>query len=176
MNENNVLDAWIMVEHLSEGDISMTDQSIIHWDEDAGRNCCFFKKGISPQETDQDIVNGYKFSFALCFDKNLKLNSKMTFVSASYFIRKLKKLPDEKAFSSFEEELRKKTEELFECEETENYPAHFNTAIATVLRKNNVEIKNCRMRVVENLETGATNLHSFFVDDLQKAKKVIRRN
>lgn len=52
------------------------------------------------------------------------------------------------------------------------YEAHFNEAITSVLQKNNITIKNCRMKAVLNLETDATNLHSFFVGDLEKAKSI----
>lgn len=31
---------------------------------------------------------------------------------------------------------------------------------------------NAAMQILDNIETEATNLHSFFIDDLEKAKKI----
>ena len=40
------------------------------------------------------------------------------------------------------------------------------------LLQHEVDIINCRMKILGNIETEATNLHSFFIDDLEKAKKI----
>ena len=47
---------------------------------------------------------------------------------------------------------------------------HFN------LSSTQQEITNCRMKALLNLETDATNLHSFFIEDLQKAKTIQTNN
>ena len=50
--------------------------------------------------------------------------------------------------------------------------AKFNAAMQKELLRHEVDIINCRMKILENIETEATNLHSFFIDDLEKAKKI----
>ncbi len=47
----------------------------------------------------------------------------------------------------------------------------FNAAMQNELLRHGVDIINCRMQILDNIETEATNLHSFFIDDLEKAKK-----
>lgn len=132
----------------------------------------FLRKEYRLSPTEQEIKVGDKFSFALYFDKELKLNSEMTFLTESYYIRKYKKIPREVEFSSFEVEYKKKFEELFECPVDVVYREHFNKAITSILAENNIETKNCRMKALLNVETDATNLHSFFVGDLEKAKTI----
>lgn len=109
-----------------------------------------------------EIEVGDKFSFALYFDKELKVNSDMTFLTESYYIKEYKKIPRETEFLSFEDDIKRKYEEIFDCPADMDYPTHFNNAIKSILNENDIEIGNCRMKVVENLETDATNLHSFF--------------
>ena len=102
----NILEAWIMVEHLSEGDIKLNDNLLkkleIPKDRDyysllneeiQGQNLSNDKGGIvlyfntypfstviqllrekyNLSETDDEVSVGDKFSFALYFDKELKL-------------------------------------------------------------------------------------------------------
>lgn len=208
--KDNILESWIMVEHLSEGDINLKDKSIITFGELEDSNYYdlltgeiqkkkmkkhqkggivvyfdifsfneiidFLRKQYNLSSTEQEITVGDKFSFALYFDKELKLNSELTFLTESYYIRKYKKIPREAEFSAFEEEYIKKFQESFECSEDVNYREHFNKVIASIIEKNNIVIKNCRMKVLLNLETDATNLHSFFVGDLEKAKTIQTNN
>lgn len=204
--KNDVLESWIMVEHLSEGDINLKDKSIITLSNLEDENyyalfmCEIQKKKIKKYQKGgiviyfnifpfteiiyflsdrfhlsvekSEIEVGDKFSFALYFDKKLKVNSDMTFLTESYYIKEYKKIPREAEFLSFEDDIKKKYEEIFDCPADMDYPTHFNNAIKSILKENNIEISNCRMKVVENLETDATNLHSFFVADLEKAKCV----
>lgn len=120
----------------------------------------------------EEVTYGHKFSFALYFNKSLRFNGGMTFLTESYYIRKYRKIPRQAEFSAFDSALKKQFEEIFRCPEDADYEAHFNKAITSVLRKNNIDIKNCRMQAVFNLETDATNQHSFFVGDLEKAKTI----
>ena len=57
--------------------------------------------GLEP--TDEDIRLGYKFSFALYFDRNLNFLENMTFFTESAYIRYFKKVPYENEFREFEE-------------------------------------------------------------------------
>lgn len=204
--KNDVLESWIMVEHLSEGEINLNDKTMITLsnlkDENyynlfireiqkknmkkyqQGGIVIFFdifsfkeiidylREEYNLLETEEDIKVGNKFSFALYFDKELKIHSEMTFLTESFYIRKYRKIPREAEFSSFEQDYRKKFDEKFECPVEVDYVDHFNNAIKLIIENNSIDINNCRMKVVENLETDATNLHSFFVGDLEKAKTI----
>ena len=100
----------------------------------------------------------------------------MTFLTESYYIRNKRRIPRENEFMAFEAEKRKEFEELFECSEDDDYIIHFNRMISLILKKYNILIENCRIQVLKNIETDATNLHSFFIADLEKAKKIHRES
>lgn len=205
-NKKNILESWIMVEHLSEGDISLKERGNVTLNElqddnyyrlmektmrksSAGK---YEKRGIvvyfdifpfaevidflrnkyNLPEPEEKVKVGNKFSFALCFDKNLKLNSELTFLTESYYIRKYREIPTESQFFKFEERYRKRFQEMFDYSDEETYEEHFNTTMASIMMKHKVDTKNCRMKVLRNLETEAANMHSFFVRDLQNAKKI----
>lgn len=205
-NKNDILESWIMVEHLSEGDINLNNKAIMTfnrlWQQDyyAALLDEMNKSGVGKYKnsgiviyfdifpfrevidylrekyklkpTEQEIALGNKFSFALYFDKELNFISEMTFLTESYYIRNKRRIPKENEFMEFEVEKRKEFEELFECLEDVNYITHFNSMISLILKKNNILIENCRMQALKNIETDATNLHSFFITDLEKAKKI----
>lgn len=209
-SKNKILEAWIMVEHLSEGNINLQDKTVktlgglqeenyykllkeeiqksrfksyrqfgivVYFDVFSFNEVIKFlreKYHLSP--SGEEISIGDKFSFALYFDKELKLNGEMTFFTESYYIRNYKKVPKEIEFTSFEEENKKYIEELFECTEDVDYEKYFNKAINKLLKKYIVDIKQCRMKVLSNMETDAANLHSFFVRDLEKAKSIKTSN
>ena len=139
--KSDVLESWIMVEHLSEGDINLNDKSIITLSNLGDENYYdlfireiqkkkmkkyqqggivvffdifsfkeiidFLRKEYNLLETEEDIKVGNKFSFALYFDKELKIHSEMTFLTESFYIRKYRKIPRESEFLSFEQEYRK---------------------------------------------------------------------
>ena len=135
--KKNILEAWIMVEHLSEGDINSEDKHLkkissyiddyytLFKNEILGKtsssdknggivlyfNIFQFKNVISLlreqfklDESDEDIKLGDKFSFAVYFDKELKLSDNVAFFTESYYILKNKKVPKEKEFLEYEEE------------------------------------------------------------------------
>lgn len=206
--KENILDAWIMVEHLSEGDINVRDQSLKMFEnlekEDyytllsnqikkkkfnqyqKGGIVLYFeifkfeevvsvlRKKYHLEPTDEDIRIGDKFSFALCFDKNLNLCDEMTFLTISAYIRWHKEIVSRNVFREYEWKFKLMISQLFE--EEEDKKSGFNKAIRELLKRYNVEIQNCRMQIVNNIETDATNLHSFFVADLEKAKLIRTEN
>ncbi len=211
MNQKEkILESWIMVEHLSEGDINLRDTKLLTFQ--YLKNDDFydlFKKNIkylnlNPYQkggivvyfdifkftevinflrdkfnlpvSNQEITLGNKFSFALYFDKDLKLSSDMAFLTESSYIRNFHTIPSEKEFKEFEEDFSKKIQEIFDCPEDKPYKEWFNKAILNILQTNKIDLNNCRMKSLKNLETDATNLHSFFVNDLQKAKSVQSKN
>ncbi len=121
------------------------------------------------ESTDEDIRFGDKFSFALYFDKNLNFLEDMTFFTESAYIRKFKKVPYEKEFREFEKDFKHQLAQNFD--ETARDSAKFNAAMQKELLRHEVDIINCRMKILENIETEATNLHSFFIDDLGDSAK-----
>lgn len=145
--KNDILESWIMVEHLSEGDINLKDKAILNFN-DLQRQDYYSlladeiqKKGLKKNKhsgviiyfdifpfqevidflreeyklapTEQEITSGNKFSFALCFDKELHFDEKKTFLTESYYIRKKKRIPKERDFRIFEEEMGCEFEKMF---------------------------------------------------------------
>lgn len=208
VEKDRILEAWIMVEHLSEGDINVKDKSVLTLDD--LREQDFYtlfqtemeKKKFRPGQkggivvyfdifgfqevvsilreqyhlkpTDEEIRIGNKFSFALYFDKTLHFLEDMTFFTESAYIRYYKKVPGEAEFRDFEDQLKKQFSQDFD--ETSKAPEKFNAAIQKEIFRYGIEVKNCRMQVLKNIETEATNLHSFFIGDLEKAKKIKTAN
>lgn len=209
-NKENILEAWIMVEHLSEGDIKLSDKELksIESPKDNNFYSLFFnaiakkklrsyqKGGIvlyfdifkfeeiisllrekfNLQESEEEINVGHKFSFALYFDKELKLVDSMTFFTESYYILKNKNVPKEKMFLEYEEENKKYIKELFNYSEEDDYIDFFNQAFIKLIKKYSLQLNNSRMKILTSMESDATNLHSFFVDDLEKAKSIVSEN
>lgn len=124
----------------------------------------------------EEINYGCKFSFAFYFDENLTFLSEKTFLTASYYIKKNKRIPTGDEFKKFEEDNLKKYSELFECPHDKNYKQHFNETIKMIINQNQICLDDCRFKVLYNIETDAINLHSFFIHDLQQAKNVISSN
>lgn len=128
--------------------------------------------GLEP--TDEDIRLGYKFSFALYFDRNLNFLENMTFFTESAYIRYFKKVPYENEFREFEEHFKNQLSQDFDG--TAGEPEKFNAAMQKELLQHGIDMINCRMQILGNIETEATNLHSFFIDDLEKAKRIRTAN
>ncbi|MCD8021586.1 MAG: AAA domain-containing protein [Lachnospiraceae bacterium] len=218
--KNEILESWIMVEHLSEGDINLNDKEILtlhdlqredyyslFCNKMKSKKVAQRQKGgivvyfdIFPfqevvdilraqyglQPTDEELRLGDKFSFALYFDRNLHFLADMTFFTECAYIRKFRKVPDEKEFREFERNLKNEFSQDFD--ETEKEPDKFNEAMKKVLLRYGIDVKKeckkgenevqekCRMQTLGNIETGATNLHSFFIDDLERAKIIDTSN
>lgn len=208
IEKNKILDAWIMVEHLSEGDISDNDKSVLIFDAPeendyysllkdkmAKSSVCrgkssgiafyfdvfefnevltILRKKYQLQVPAEEIKTGKKFSFALFFNKDLKFLKDMTFFTASAYIRRKNEVPQESEFVMYEGYLKKYLDQLFD--ESENDPERFNSAIVSIMKKYNIEAVNCRLQLIGNVENGASVLHSFFIDDLEKAKNIDSEN
>lgn len=208
IEKNKILTSWIMVEHLSEGDIRCRDKAVLtlndlqdqnfydlFWHEIEKKNGHRYKKGgivvyfdiFAFQEvvdilrkqyglkpTDEEIHLGDKFSFALYFDRKLSFLADMTFFTVSAYIRIHKEVPDEKTFRRFELDFKNQLVSLFD--ETDRDPKKFNEAIQHIFYRYRIDLTSCRMQVLRNIENEATNLHSFFIDDLEKTKKIETTN
>ena len=205
--KENILESWIMVEHLSEGDIKLRDSTIHTFNglqkddyysffvnklkQKKGNNrgivvyfgifsfdeiVDFFRETFDLEPLLDEVQSGDKFSLALYFDKDIKLNCEMTFLTESYYIKTRREIPKEKEFLKFESDKKKEIEEIFTCPENCDYKTFFNEAMQKVLNNYGFLIKNCRLKALSNIETEDTNLHSFFIADLEKAKSISTEN
>ena len=207
-NTNSILDAWIMVEHLSEGEINLKDRDILLLDDLTDKkykkyfqtlmersekkkykNSClvlyldifkfaevveFLREKYGVAKTQSDINYGNKFSIALYFDKNINFISDNIFFTCSGYMRYLQDVPSKSDFQEFEEKFKEKTIKRFEG--SEDNQEKFDNALNALLNEYNIDIKNCRVQILSNIETEATNLHSFFIEDLNKAKEIDNTN
>ncbi len=200
----DILDAWIMIEHLSEGDIDDTKKDI--WIFDGLENNDFYRYAESAimksesgkikyngfavyfdvfsfnevisvlrelydlQPTEEDIRIRDKFSFVVYFDKDMNLQKDMTFFTSSGYIRHFKKIPHENELKEYEDELKKLLEQEFD--NTSNDADKFNDAMCKFLRKYNISAEKCRLQLVKDIENATSNLHSFFIGDLESAKNL----
>ncbi len=201
-DKTQILEAWIMLEHLSEGEIRLDDKKKLRFDGLVGDDYYNFfqyklveKKIIQKRKggfvvyfnifafedviqlmremrdidvTDEGIIYGKKYVFALYFDKQLNFDVEKTFYTVSGYIKKHGKVPYEKEFNKFEEDFKQALAQIFDIKELN--ANNFNAAFTRVLTNHNANIQDCRVELVDNIETDATNLHSFFVGDLEKAK------
>lgn len=226
--KQNILNSWIMVEFLSEGDINKKDKQLLGFDEMNDDDYYFFlkkklskisgsKKGIAIYfnifdflETIKFLRNKYglptpeeeknygeKFSLALFFDKDLNLLNDSTFFTASYFMKNTKKIPSLEEFLEYEKKQKSKLGQYFEIKNNDTAktdvankhdkisgvrhvitPMKFNEAIKKVFQlfKEPIKREDCRINVSQNIESDTVLFHSFFVQDLEKAKKISTQN
>ena len=207
-NTNSILDAWIMVEHLSEGEININDEKVLLLNDltdkkykknfqtrmkssreyeyknsglvlyldifKFGEVVEFLRDKYGVAKTQSDINYGNKFSIALYFDKNINFISDNIFFTCSGYMRYLQDVPSKSDFQEFEEKFKEKTIKRFEGSEDDQ--EKFDNALNALLNEYNIDIKNCRVQILSNIETEATNLHSFFIEDLNKAKEIDNTN
>ena len=209
--KENILNAWIMCEHLSEGNINLKDKKIRSFTELVNNNYYdFFLRLINEEldrirssskkaglvvyfnifefsevanilrteyhltPTEEEIEMGIKFGLAVSFDQQLNLNKEATYLTGSEYIRSNKCIPDEKVFQEYENSLKLEIEQMFDYGEIpENeHKSFFNNAMLKLMEKTGASPDMCRIEFMKNLEDGTNNLHSFFISDLTKAKKI----
>lgn len=117
--------------------------------------------------TNEEVKSSNKFAFALYFDNQLNFIPEKLFFTVSGYIWYKKKLPVE--FSKAETQLREDLEKQFEDKT-------FNRVLKDLLVQYRVDLKDCVYTFVENLEHDEVNLHSFFIEDLEKAKNITTNN
>lgn len=206
-NKNDILNAWITIEQLSEGSIAKEDSryrtlnlnEMDHLEENFSiflnknkklRNKTdkqFSKSGLviyfdifdfqevidilrekyNISSTDEETTNSDKFTFALYFDHKLNFIPEKLFFTISGYIRYKNEFP--KDFFNAESSLRDDLSKKFEDKE-------FNRFFTDLLRQYKVNVENCCYGFIEDLEHGDVNLHSFFIDDLEKAKSIETNN
>ncbi len=202
IEKSKILEAWIMVEHLSEGNINDNDKNIRHFDKLEGNDYYRLFQNVIAEEkiskkrnggiavcfdvfdfndvisilrekyklapTEEEIHIGKKFSLALCFDKELNFQQDMTFFTASGYIRYYNEVPHMKDFKSFEEDFKTQLKNAFEAASSDK--DRFNRIICGIMANYSIEAKNCRLQLIDNLQNDVSNLHSFFIEDLEVAK------
>ena len=201
----DILNAWITIEQLSEGSINKKDKLLkpLHTKEEDWKKFfldfltnqkeqknisdkVFKKSGIvlyfgifnfqevinilreiyNISKTYEEVNNSEKFTFALYFDNQLNFMADKLFLTMSGYIREHGNLPEDflKVETSFREDLNRKLDE------------DFNTTISELLQNYNVSVENFRYKFVQNLDNEDVNLHSFFIEDLKKAKIINSEN
>ncbi|WP_028884616.1 DEAD/DEAH box helicase [Taylorella asinigenitalis] len=207
-NKNKILDSWILVEQLSEGEIKPKEyESHSKFDfshsklEDYDYFDLFTQK-INVTKGDEHLLALYlnyikfeelnkilklvpseeaykfdrKFSIAIYFDKELKLMTKEIFVTVSSFIKNKNAIPSIKDFQDYENNIKQSISSLFPNENIVNYREVFNEGIKNLFKNFLVDKVNSGFKVYSSLEREKSNLHSFFIKDLQKAKVLSTRN
>ncbi len=124
------------------------------------------KLGMEKKETDDANIDDYRFGLALVFDRDLQFDKEDTFVTMSSYIRRKQVIPDVDTFRKDEEEFKIKCEQLFDRCDSDDQMCE---AISKIVDEYSGDEDNCRACYYTS-HTELTNLHSFFIDDLQKAK------
>ena len=206
-DKEKILESWIMVEHLSEGDIDLKDRLMYKFDDlnqadyydlfqqqlnknKIGKNgglvlyfdifdftkvVDFLRSKYKLDAPVEPINYGNKFTLALYFDRDLNFDDKKAFYTESSNILKKQKVPNETGFQAVEQDLTDNFQKIFEEAneaDSSQKSEKFNEAVAKVFAKCGFKQETSRFQVVRNLETDATNLHSFFINDLEYAKGV----
>ncbi|MCO7124604.1 AAA domain-containing protein [Sporolactobacillus shoreicorticis] len=199
--KEDILNAWIVVEQLSEGSINKRDKELNPLKTETNDWATFFLDFINTQKKQQKIsekafkksglvlyfaifnfqeivdilrrkynipatyeetTKSDKFTFSLYFDNELNFLADKLFLTMSGYIRYKGRLP--KDFLKVEDEFRNELSREFDED--------FNKKISELFKKYKVSSENFRYSFVKNIDNGDVNLHSFFIDDLQKAKEM----
>src|SRR5699024_11097849 len=125
------------------------------------------RKSYNVKATYEETSLSNKFTYCLYFDKELNFISDKLFYTMSGYIRSHKKFPKE--FLDIEADFRDSLNQKFEDK-------GFNQTITEHLGKDYEGMKNFRYKFIKNLKKDEVNLHSFFIDDMEKAKKIKTNN
>src|SRR5699024_2686404 len=109
--------------------------------------------------THEETSISNKFTYCLYFDNELNFIADKFFYTMSGYIKLHKKFPDN--FLEVEADFREELVQKFEDK-------GFNKTINDLLNTNNLNIKN--------LKKDEVHLHSFFIEDLEKAKQLNTKN
>ncbi|MDU3865072.1 hypothetical protein [Ureaplasma urealyticum] len=142
---------------------------------------------LDPLDENEE-VDDKKFSFALCFDGDLKCCYEQSFFSLSGYLYYQNEndldFDIDNKFQEFEANQKNILKDLFEdlsdndLINNTDIEMKFNDAIKTYLQKNTngkISINSlecCAYKIVNNFKNECNYLHSFFVKDLKKALKI----
>lgn len=202
--KENILQAWITAERLSEGaiDKELSERlNVLHDDDD------FYKKlnnelkntfkGNIPSKAGillycdcfslSDLVNALsrkqynipsnskRFSYVLKFDSNLKLIGNSIFVSACGYIKETKNIPTCKEFREFEN--KKKNEIKDEMNGHLDSDNKIIEADFNEALRRILKGRKCYCLAVDDIESSDYSyFSSFFADDLEKVKASYTKN
>ncbi|MED4129959.1 DEAD/DEAH box helicase [Shouchella miscanthi] len=202
---NDILDAWIMVEQLSEGSMNKKDSSLVPLRTQEEDWHSFFLRFLEKQKVERNITEkGFKksglvlyfgifnfeeviellrsqfkieksyeevsksdkFTFLLSFDNELNFKEDELFFTMSGYVQQYKKFP--KNFTGFEDNFKEDLKKRFEED--------FNQTMKELFTKYVVSKEHFRYQFVNDVTNSDPNLHSFFIEDLNKAKKKSNQN
>ncbi len=202
VEKNKILESWVMVEHLSEGEFK-DGKSMIRFDEMHNNDFYGYFKGKLGASSNSGKQKGlvvyvgiFKFIEVIKFLRekfklqesfqDIQLGEK--FSLAIFFNDRLEFLPDKTFFTAsayintkqdfpYENKFKEFEAELkmklsSKFENTSLNASKFNEAMGFVIENYGIELKKCRARVLGNVNTDAVNLHSFFIEDLETAKSI----
>lgn len=205
VNKKNILDAWITVEQLSEGDIKKTDNQYRRFEknDDFAQELSDFmllqkeSKKITDKKFEasgvaiycgifpfQEIVDNLRRQYGLHpTDEELSTSEKFTF--AIYFNKDLI-FQETKFFFTMSGYIRygnglPDNFSIIENDMRDNIKKKFedgmfNDVFKRLLSDYNIALDKCRYAFVKDLERDSTNLHSFFINDLITAKDISTDN
>lgn len=203
--KEDIIDAWIIIEQLSEGSIKKDDKHLKaldtiekNWkqffcdfminqkrdmeisDEDFKRSGIVLYFGIFDFEEVIDILRKkYKLEKT---NEDISKSEKFTF--AVYFDNELN-IKEKKLFLSMSGYILEhgnlpnnflEFEALFREDIENKFNEDFNKTISELFNNNTVSKDNFRYKFLKNIENEDVNLHSFFIDDLKAAKKINSEN
>lgn len=126
----------------------------------------------------QDEVNNRqtKFGFSIAFDKNLHLLQDQIFVTMSdYILNKRELINDPDKFKNFEKQIKDDLYELFDFQEDslreKDFESKFNDTFDILVNRYQISKETCYWSIVKRIDSDEVNLHSFFIDDLNWAKR-----
>ncbi len=195
MGKKEILDSWILTEMLMEGDLpkgienltlenfkkikkklseeSKKDDGTPYEKDTRGLvlylgiyKSSEIDKVLKIEEEEKIIKN--KYMVAVCFDSDCKFIDDGFFYTMSSYLLENSNIEDKdfnKKFKERSEELKNEISSLFEdCETEEGVKELINNYPDSKIKK------------VNNIEADITNLHSFFIEDLNKAKTISTHN
>lgn len=202
--KENILDAWITIEQLSEGSIDKADKNLkkvfdkpddwqefylnflqeqikksdLKKNEEPGMVMYFdifnfqeiidiLRRNYGIEATDEETSLSNKFTYCLYFDKELNFLADKFFYTMSGHIHSKEEIPEN--LLEVEVDKREALNQKFEDK-------GFNNTIIELLENKHGDIRNFRYKFIRNIEKDEVNLHSFFIEDLQKAKKMKTEN
>ena len=206
MNQiKNIIESWKVVEQLSEGSIKSTSKALKVFD-DVTDYYVYFKQFLDREnqkeklddtkakdtgivlylnifnfqevvdiikqklditDSDEEIISTEKFSFAIYFNYDLQHLDKYFFYSISGYVRNHKQLPEN--MIKEEDTIRKIISEYFEGDD-------FNNAFKNMVHRFGICLKNSRFQYLKNCKNANSNLHSFYLDDLNLADRSASSN
>ncbi|WP_249704706.1 hypothetical protein [Bacillus zhangzhouensis] len=203
--KEDILNAWITIEQLSEGSINKKEKilkTLNHFEEDWQN---FFMNFLSHQKQQNNMSDkafnksGIVFYFGIFnfqevvdilrekynIDKTYEeISNSEKFTFALYFDHQLNLIAD-KLFLTMSGYIREnghlpddflKVETLFREELNRKFEEDFHKVFSELIQKYNVSVNNFRYKFVRHLDNEDINLHSFFIEDLKMAKLIDTEN